>query len=299
LQPATVDAAAAEAADWNGISNSRNSSDFEGFIKKYPSSARSSLARKKLEDIDWAAVDTKSRSSLQSFLNKYPQGTHAAEGQKLLSDLAKVDATRQDDADWNSVDKKNRTSIQSYLAAHPVGKHVQEAHQLDDQLKADQIAQARQAERSAWNAVDKNNASALADFIRRYPSGEYLDQAKHALDAADGRKIAARRDSEMILSAISRYANAWSKKDLDTIVSLRPGLERRTIKNQLANAKSIELSIRPLSDPAISGDTATVNCTQILRQTFSDKQFSMPPTAATVTLSRHGGSWTIDDIRIQ
>jgi hypothetical protein len=36
-----------------------------------------------------------------------------------------------------------------------------------------------------------------------------------------------------------------------------------------------------------------------LRQTFSDKQFSMPPKAATVTLSRHGTGWTIDDILIR
>jgi len=101
----------------------------------------------------------------------------------------------------------------------------------------------------------------------------------------------------MILSAISRYANAYGQKDLDTIMGVRPSLDRRKLKSQLADTKSIDLSIRPTSSPAITGDTATVSCSQILQQTFSDKQFNMPPKAVTVRLRRHGSNWIIDDIQ--
>ena len=102
----------------------------------------------------------------------------------------------------------------------------------------------------------------------------------------------------MILSAISSYANAWSQKDLDTIVGLYPSLDKRKIKSQLADSKTIQMSIRPISEPAIIRGNGTVSCSRTVQQSFRNGPEMTPaPTAVTVRLSRHGANWIIDAIQ--
>jgi serine/threonine-protein kinase len=265
LDPVAVDIAAAEAADWNRVKDTRNVSELQAFINKYRSGTHLPDAKAKIEELDWSTVDRKNRTALQSYLNRYPQGAHASQAQELLNEITQAENSRQEQADWDAVDTKNKASLTNYLATHASGKHAAEVRQ------------------------------ALNDLIKQ----EQLKAAQDAQAAASLRKAQeqSQADANSILSTINRYADAWGKKDMGTIVGLFPTLDRRTVKKSLGDVNTIQMILKPTAAPSVTGDTATVSCTRSVQQSFRNgPEMSPPPTAVTVRLSRHGANWLIDSI---
>jgi hypothetical protein len=105
-------------------------------------------------------------------------------------------------------------------------------------------------------------------------------------------------DAQQVIAVLTKYSQAWSEKDLADIRALRPSLERRTVKQAMAGARSISMQIRPTGAPKIEGDHATVECIHRVAQVFDDgTERQSPDVHMTYVLVKHGASWLIADSR--
>ncbi len=105
-------------------------------------------------------------------------------------------------------------------------------------------------------------------------------------------------EEHAIIATLQKYSQAWSTKDLANITALRPGLSRRTVKDELNSARSIFMSIRPAAAPKIEGNRATVACVHQVNQIFDDgAQKQSPGVPMTYVLVKHGNDWLISDTR--
>lgn len=106
-------------------------------------------------------------------------------------------------------------------------------------------------------------------------------------------------DKDAVLAALQKYSRAWSDKDIADILALRPHLGRRTVKQELADVRSIAMRIRPVGAPKIEGDQAAVVCIHEVSETFGDGiARQIPGTRMTYFLARgSAGTWQISDSR--
>jgi hypothetical protein len=102
-------------------------------------------------------------------------------------------------------------------------------------------------------------------------------------------------DSEAIVALIGRFANAWSAKDMDSILAIERDLDRQTLKSQFAPVKEIAMKISPLSPPQVRGTQATVVCRRQADETLLDgSRKQNPESVITYVLSKETGGWHID-----
>jgi hypothetical protein len=107
--------------------------------------------------------------------------------------------------------------------------------------------------------------------------------------------IATREDGG-VLAALQRYSRAWHNRDVHEILAVRPGLSVHTVRNELAGARAIDMSIRPTGSPNIHGDLATIECEHRVTETFNDGMRKQAPGVhMTYVLERKGGNWVIVD----
>ncbi len=105
-------------------------------------------------------------------------------------------------------------------------------------------------------------------------------------------------DSDGIQSALWRYSEAWAAKDAAGITAVRPGIGRRVLKTELAEARHINMRIVPTSPPRIEGDRATVECLHQVDQMFNDGVEKQSPVVhMTYVLVKRNGAWLIADSR--
>jgi hypothetical protein len=101
-----------------------------------------------------------------------------------------------------------------------------------------------------------------------------------------------------VLPVLQAYAAAWSAKDVDAILRLQPGLNRRTLKTAFGPVRVWLETITPLAQPVVSNDRASVKCQREIDQTFSDGTKKQPTVSTVViVLKRQGPSWVIEDVR--
>jgi hypothetical protein len=94
---------------------------------------------------------------------------------------------------------------------------------------------------------------------------------------------------------ISRLANAWNAKDLDSILAIQRNLDKRVVKAELSHVKELDMQISPASPPQIDGAQAVVLCRRHASQTFSDgTRKQIPEVIVSYVLAKHDGNWTIE-----
>jgi hypothetical protein len=97
---------------------------------------------------------------------------------------------------------------------------------------------------------------------------------------------------------LSRFANAWNSKDLNSILALQRNLDKRTVKAELAHVKELVMEISPASPPQIDGSQAVVLCRRQASQTFSDgTRKEVPETLVSYVLAKQDGNWVIEGTR--
>jgi hypothetical protein len=246
------------------------------------------LTESALELGDWERVrNSHDAVDLQTFLAQYPNGPHAQAAAEAIQRVQ-----------WDTVDKQNPSSLQAYLEQSPKSAFSAEARQrLADVLRTQQI----QAEEDAWKSLDQTRKESVESFLARYPDAGHASDARQLLDGLSNqraRESALARDAHAAIAALEKYSDAWNAKDLGRISAMRPGLGRRTLKEQLAGARYIAMHIHPLSAPRIEGDRATVECIHQVDQVFSDGiEKQNPGVKVTYVLVRRGEQWLIEDSR--
>lgn len=154
----------------------------------------------------------------------------------------------------------------------------------------------RRMEQLSWESVrNTSDPKALKDFLADYPGGMYAQQATAALEQL--QKVI--DDRQGVIDKVTRYAEAFSRKDLDQLKLLWPTVtsrDTRKFQDFFNMARSIRLSFKP-GTPEINGDKATVLCERSMQ--FTDERGPQPPVQDRVTfkLRRAGESWVIESFQ--
>jgi hypothetical protein len=205
---------------------------------------------------------------------------------------------RADENEWNGTDRSNKAALEDFLRKHPGGPHATAAASALNELERKAAAaETQHAEEAAWKQVSQRDAAALESYLREYPAGRYRDQAELAL-ATVRHSQAAKTETAAVLTVISRFAHAWTQKDLDSILSIQRTLNRRVVKAELSQVKELEMQISPASAPQIDGSQAVVLCRRQAMQVFSDgTRKQIPDAIVSYVLEKHDGAWTIEETR--
>jgi hypothetical protein len=205
--------------------------------------------------------------------------------------LNKVLGQLIEQSDWEAVHKDNKAEISAYLEKHPQGAHSGAALQLmADFERKSKTAELARADETAWKSVKLTDRNSLENYLGQFPAGMHKLEANRAVVALQTSAEAA-----AILTVLRRYANAWSTKDLDSIVALQQNLNRRTVKEELSPIKSIVMKLSPASPPLVRGERATVVCRRQVNEVFLNGiQKQSPEQLVTFVLAKQNGTWTIE-----
>jgi hypothetical protein len=152
-------------------------------------------------------------------------------------------------------------------------------------------------EEAAWRKAGQRDETSLQSYLREFPAGRYRSQAELAL-AAIRLSQSAKNETAAVLTVITRFASAWTSRDLNSILSIQKNLDRRAVKAELSQVKELNMRISPASEPQIEGSQAVVLCRRQASQVFSDGTRKQNPEAiVSYLLAKHDGAWTIEGTR--
>ncbi len=253
--------------------------------------APAAVALLKADDLQWQSIDKNNPDALRAFVSRYPNSSWTGEAKRQI-DIASV--AREENTDWNSADHNSAAALQDFLKKHPDGPHAASASSaLADLDRKAREAPTANAEELAWKKVNSRDEASLISYLKDYPGGHYHNSAEVAL--ANLRVSRSSTETAAVLTVISRLANAWSTKDLDSILALQRNLKKREVKAELSHVKELAMQISPASPPQIDGMQAVVLCRRQASQTFSDgTRKQIPESIVSYVLSKHDGNWTIE-----
>ena len=210
----------------------------------------------------------------------YPNGPSAAAAFARLEEL-----------EWQTVDRKNPDSLRAYVTKYPASKFSAQARK-----DMESISPARAAVTSAPAAID-----ATARTAEKAYTSPYRAPAEAALippPASPTPKNDGNSEIAAVLTVLSRFASAWSTKDLDSILAIQRTLNKRAVKAELAQLKELQVRISPASPPQIEGSQAVVLCRREASQVFSDgTRKQIPVSIVSYVLEKRDGNWTIEGTR--
>ncbi|HEX3742301.1 MAG TPA: protein kinase [Bryobacteraceae bacterium] len=226
-----------------------------------------------LEAEEWNRLqNSHDLNQLADFQRKYPADAYTAQA-----------ASRIEQVEWDNLQNNpDPAALEAFANKYP---------------KSDRAGQARsRAEQIDWTHVDKQNAAQIRAFLQRHPGNA---DATAALASADQSARSA-GDKRAIVQVIAQYQQAFSSKDLNGILALRPSLKgtptEKIIQDAFRQKQSIVLELQPLRDAEVTGDTAVIQCRQTTQQTIEGRA-SKQDVTVTITLARSGQSWIVKDIR--
>jgi eukaryotic-like serine/threonine-protein kinase len=141
-----------------------------------------------------------------------------------------------------------------------------------------------------WQRV--HNDKDLEAFVARHPDSPMANVARERL-----RQSQSSSDRSGVLSALGRYSDAYQHKSTDELEAVWPSLlkqDRKKISDSFKSAVAIQMKLRPVGEPSVSGDSAVVTCERDLIYTFQggvQKTFSGQ---VTIRLQKKSGTWLIE-----
>ncbi len=251
-------------------------------------------ARLQLPDAPGLPVDKIDKRESGAYADVVP----AVPAQEQAAAPSQPTPTQTEQTDWDALDKNNKPALVAFLAKYPAGARSEEATGLIAGLDREAAAMAsRRAEDAAWKSVNLDNRGSINAYLEQFSSGEHRAEAEGALTDLHAAELS-KADSAAILALIGRFANAWSAKDMDSILAIERDLDRQTLKSQFAPVKEITMKISPMSAPQVAGTQATIVCRRQAEQTFLDGSTKQnPESVITYVLSKRTGSWHIDGTR--
>ncbi len=256
-------AAAADEIEWNSVKNTTNVPGLRKFLSDYPKSNFAPTALKRIEDLSWERVRNSSQQAeIQQFLNEFPNGQHASEAKVSLATLE---------------NKAHQATMALKQADQP--KQADAPKQPEAQKQPDPLKQSE----AQKQAEAQNQAEALKQ-------AETLKQAE-AQNQAEVQKQVLQKDRDAIKQVLESYQSAYARKDLNALQVIWPSIPVSVFKKQF-QADKIRVTLDQ-KDPLINGDSATVECRQMLEFVISGKVSPFDQTRR-FTLRKQQGRWFIE-----
>lgn len=240
-------------------------------------------------------IDKKESGAFADVLPAVPTSLQTPEQPQALAQPTPAEAEQ---TDWAALDKNSKPALAAFLAKYPAGQRTEEATGLIADLDRQAAAIAAQrAEEAAWKSVNLGDRDSINAYLGQFVSGEHRAEAERALADLHSAELS-RADSAAIVALIGRFANAWSAKDMDSILAIQRDLDRQALRSQFAPVKEIQMNISLLSPPQVSGTQATAVCRRQADETFLDGSTKQnPESVITYLLSKRTGAWRIDGTR--
>jgi serine/threonine protein kinase len=150
--------------------------------------------------------------------------------------------------------------------------------------------------------VQEDQAKSSADDQAKRLADE---QAKRAADdqtrrLGEERAAAARiaADDAAISRALKEYQGAYERKDLAALQTIWPSIPKASldgIRGSFHDASQVSMELRPVGEPKVSGNSATILCDRSLRQVILKRVFQASGRVRIVLL-RAGTGWTIQSV---
>ena len=163
---------------------------------------------------------------------------------------------------------------------------------------------------SEWAKVSaSNDPNVLGDFIRKFPNTPQAAEASRRLDQlrSDAARIASEKASadlaatrSAIEQTLSRYAQAYRNRDANAITQVWPGLNRQDLKKiqeSFKAAKSVDMNLRPETQPEINGEVAQVVCLRSLQFTFPQGVQKPLQDRVIIHMRKQNGLWVIEKVQ--
>ena len=198
------------AYQWARIWDSESS--YQGFAKRFPHSAWTEEAQKRMLDIQeparWAeASSSRDVGLLRAYLNEYPAGPHHAEARAEKGRIARER--------WLAVqDSPVKDDVLKFIADFPDSDQVKQANRRLGELR--QYDAFRQV-------VAQGDPKLLRQHMEQYPAARYMDEAMRALD-------------DLAAKQWSKLANSESEADLKRFIADFPGTKWAKVADERIRA---------------------------------------------------------------
>lgn len=247
---------------------------------KNPPTSHPAVPAPKTDELQWQSIDKGNPDALRAFVSQYPNSAYASQAKQQIETVL----VAREDSDWSSSDHNSRTALEDFLKKHPDGRHASAASSALADI-----------DETAWKKVNRHDQASLESYLREAPTSRYRNQAE--VDLANIR-LSQSNETAAVLMVISRLANAWRARDLNSIVAIQRNLNKREVKAELSHVTELDMQISPASPPRIEGTQAVVLCRRQASQTFSDgTRKQIPESTVSFVLAKHDGNWTIEGTR--
>jgi serine/threonine-protein kinase len=237
---------------WQKTLESPTLESVEEFLRKYQSGSHATEARSMLEGLYWTKdSQTNTPDSYRDYLSRYPSGLHVA-------------AATEEIAFFDARQRRDPGLLGSFLDKYANSRHSKEIRDLLDEV--------------AWEHTDKNDEKSLNAYLREHPKGQHAQDAQEAqaqlADIASRKTpqlsqqetqvappVQQRDESKAIQAVLDQYRRAYEDLNIDELLAVWPSAARQAFND----IRSASLSLKPMGNPIIQGDSATINVTQSFR----------------------------------
>jgi len=122
------------------------------------------------------------------------------------------------------------------------------------------------------------------------------EQAKRVADEQARSAIVA--ENAAIGRALRDYQEAYERRDLASLQKIWPSISKQAldgVRSSFREASELNMDLRPIGDPKITGGTATIFCDRNLRQVIM-KRVLEASGRVRIVLNRAGTGWTIQSV---
>jgi hypothetical protein len=207
-------------------------------------------------------------AQLRGYLTNHPTGSHANEAASRIADLA-----------WKAVDQSNLEAVRRFTRENPDNLHKTEAQKILDQFDAEQQRRAKQEQAKLDQAK--------------------LDQAKIDQAKLDQAKLEQAKQDQLrkqqVLDTLKQLGVALQRKRANEVKGLWAGASQVFLDSLRSPQVEMSLSAREEDIQFPQGpDRAVAQCDLGVKAGGSQKH-----QRATFTLRNVGGSWKIDQMKVE
>ena len=231
-----------------------------------------------IERQDWERVrNSADVAQLRGYLTNHPNGPHATEAASRIADLA-----------WKAVDQNNMEALRRFARENPDSPHKTEAQKILDQYDA-ALARGKQEQAKLDQAKLEQAKIEQAKLDQAKLDQAKLEQAK--LEQAKQDQLR----KQQVLETLKQLGSALQRKRTAEVKGIWSGASQVFLDSLRSPQVEMSLSAREEDIQFPQGpDRAVAQCDLSVKAGGSQKH-----QRATLTLRNAGGSWKVEQMKVE